>query len=115
MSLLNRITGEDLLSDIDHVKQSINDILTTPIGTRVMLREYGSNLPFYIDRLINDQLRADIIQSTAEALDRWEPRFRLTLVNIDETRSLGGILTINLEGIYLPTQQVIRLDGIEVT
>ena len=114
MSFLNRNTGEDLGSDIAHVKQSIHDILSTPVGTRVMLREYGSDLPYYVDRLITEDLYMDIYQASAEALDRWEKRFKLTTVKIDKTQSQLGKLVIDLEGIYLPTNEVIRLDGIVV-
>ena len=32
-----------------HLNQSIADILTTPIGTRVMRPDYGSNIPRLID------------------------------------------------------------------
>ena len=32
-----------------HLAQSIADVLTTPIGSRVMRREYGSLLPDLID------------------------------------------------------------------
>ena len=38
------------LAGIDHLRQSIRDILTTRIGTRVMRRDYGSDLPGLIDR-----------------------------------------------------------------
>lgn len=40
---MDRNTGK-LLSGTDHIRQSIVDILTTPLGTRVMLPEYGSKL-----------------------------------------------------------------------
>ena len=47
---MNKVSGKPLLG-IEHLKQSIIDILTTPIRIRVMRREYGSrvlvaNLPF---------------------------------------------------------------------
>jgi hypothetical protein len=37
------------LEGIDHLKQSIIDILTTPIGSRVMRRDYGSRLFELVD------------------------------------------------------------------
>ncbi|MBU2714490.1 GPW/gp25 family protein, partial [Zooshikella harenae] len=70
-------TGQTL-SGIDHLKQSITDILTTRIGTRVMRRDYGSRLPDLIDEPLNGALRLELIAATAEALTRWEPRFKLT-------------------------------------
>lgn len=46
---MDRNTGK-LLSGTDHIRQSIVDILTTPLGTRVMLPEYGSKLFDLVDR-----------------------------------------------------------------
>ncbi len=42
------------------VEDSIRDILSTPIGSRVMLPEYGSRLFELIDRRGNDEVRADL-------------------------------------------------------
>ena len=39
---MDRRTGLPL-SGIEHLRQSIEDILTTPLGSRRMLPEYGSN------------------------------------------------------------------------
>ena len=37
----------------EHIDQSIGDILSTPIGTRVMRPDYGSRIPRLVDRPIN--------------------------------------------------------------
>lgn len=66
-----------------HLNQSIADILTTPIGTRVMRPEYGSNIPRLIDQPMNKAWKLKIYAACAEALDRWEPRIRLEKVGID--------------------------------
>ena len=41
MNGINATTGA-ALSGMDHLRQSIRDILTTRVGTRVMRRAYGS-------------------------------------------------------------------------
>lgn len=38
-----------------HLKQSINDILTTRLGSRLARREYGSLLPDLIDVPVNPE------------------------------------------------------------
>ena len=45
---MNRETGKSI-DGVDHLRQSVTDILTTRIGQRVMLRKYGSNLPELVD------------------------------------------------------------------
>ena len=90
-----RTTGAALAGDA-HLAQSIADILTTPIGSRVMRREYGSDLPELIDAPINPETVVDLYQATAEALARWEPRLVLERVQVAEARA--GHLTLRLEG-----------------
>jgi len=74
---MNRHTGGSL-SRRESISQSITDILTTRIGTRVMRREYGSLVPELIDDPFNDFTRLRVYAATAMALLRWEPRIRLS-------------------------------------
>ncbi|MCX3065206.1 GPW/gp25 family protein [Wolbachia endosymbiont of Drosophila pseudotakahashii] len=104
-------TGKEL-EGIEHLKQSIVDILTTPIGSRIMRREYGSRLSELIDRPINRDFTLEIYAATAEALQKWETRFKLEKVKITEVKE--GKVTIDLEGLYLPNGKNIHFDGIVV-
>lgn len=97
---INRRTGK-VLTDWDHVVQSIEDILTTRVLSRVMRRDYGSNLPKLIDAPMNDLSLLMFYVATAEALDVWEPRFELTEVAFSDA-SAGGVAQLRLAGNYLP-------------
>ena len=46
--------GTGNLNDMEHLKQSVRDILTTPLASRVMRREYGSLVPDLIDEPMNN-------------------------------------------------------------
>ena len=98
------------LAGIEHLKQSIVDILTTPIGSRVMRRDYGSRLFELVDSPINDDLKIELYAATAEALDRWEKRFKLEKVRLENVS--GSEVTLMLYGVYLPDGKQIILDGI---
>lgn len=100
------------LSGIDHLRQSIRDILTTPIGSRVMRRDYGSRLFSLIDAPMNRATLLAIYAATAEAIATWEPRFALT--KVVATSAAPGAVTLDMTGEYLPDGQMITLDGIEV-
>ncbi|SMH59460.1 hypothetical protein SAMN02982994_5067 [Azospirillum lipoferum] len=100
------------LSGLNHLRQSIRDILTTRTGTRVMRRDYGSDLPALVDRPMNPALAMDLYAATAKALRRWEPRFRTRRVAITEARP--GRVVLYLEGLYLPDGKEITLDGVVV-
>lgn len=111
MNGINRQSGERL-SGIEHLRQSIADILSTRIGTRVLNREYGSRLPSLIDAPVNSETILEIYAATAEALERWEPRFKLTSVSIASCEN--GVLVLDLVGKYLPNGKEITLEGVEV-
>ena len=66
------------------IENSIKDILLTPLGSRVMLPEYGSRIYELIDRKVDDEFRADLACFVIEAVERWEKR-----VKIDEVRLVG--------------------------
>lgn len=100
------------LSGIDHLRQSIRDILTTPIGSRVMRREYGSRLFQLVDRPTTPGLMVELYVATAEALERWEPRFKLTEVKGESLAE--GHVSLTLSGRYLPDGREITLEGIVV-
>jgi phage baseplate assembly protein W len=55
MQGMNRNTGRKL-SGVDHLRQSIVDILTTPIGSRVMRRDYGSTKSAHSNTPSSDKL-----------------------------------------------------------
>lgn len=79
-----------------HIAQSIGDILSTPIGSRVMRRDYGSDLPTLIDAPMNGQTAIEIYHATAEAIDLWEPRFALERVEI--AGAADGVVDLALPG-----------------
>lgn len=56
-----------------HIRQSIEVILTTPVGTRVMRREFGFDALDNEGRTKPDTTVESASQSAREALIRWEP------------------------------------------
>ncbi|AQZ99594.1 hypothetical protein B5M06_16435 [Comamonas kerstersii] len=96
---MDRFTGRRL-TGLDHVKQSVADILTTPLGTRLERRTYGSLLPSLIDQPDNAHTRLRTYAAIASALMKWEPRLRVTRVGISNG-ALPGQATVHLQGEYL--------------
>lgn len=93
------------LSFPEHLAQSIGDILSTPIGSRVLRRTYGSELPRLIDAPMNGETIVDLYMATAEALDLWEPRFKLRRVEVEQV--VRGALNLTLTGEVAGRDQVI--------
>lgn len=96
-----------------HISQSIADILTTPVGSRVMRRLYGSYLPALVDQ---PATRANILRlqaATAQAIMKHEPRTRLrsVLVHI----GTDGATEINVvrqdKGQAATARQTVQIGG----
>lgn len=86
------------LDGLDHIRQSVADILGTPMGTRVGRRDYGSLLPELVDQPLTATTVLRLYAATAVALSRWEDRLRLRRVGL-VAGSRPGAVTIALEAV----------------
>ncbi|MET3723450.1 GPW/gp25 family protein [Sphingomonas trueperi] len=91
---MDAATGKPLEGDA-HLAQSIGRILSTPIGTRVGRRDFGSLIPELIDQPANPALRIRIFAATALALKRWEPRIRVTRVALEQPEPGRAIVIVD--------------------
>ncbi|ELP2902977.1 GPW/gp25 family protein [Escherichia coli O5] len=105
--------GSGCISDTEHLRHSVNNILTTPRGSRIMRREYGSLLPELLDAPQNDVTRLQCMSAVVMALAQWEPRIAINRVDITwlpDGRALlaiSGVLTRTMQ----PVQMSIPLRG----
>ncbi|CAE6784691.1 hypothetical protein R69658_04239 [Paraburkholderia aspalathi] len=99
MKGMNATTGR-ATAGLAHLYQSINKILTTPIGTRIARRDFGSELPDLVDAPNNGTTRVRLYAAAATALMRWEPRLNLTRVQLstDADDMLAGRQVLDIEG-----------------
>lgn len=74
--MMNATTGRRI-GYAEHIGQSIADILTTPIGSRLMRRDYGSFIPMLIDQPLTPANQLRLMAATAQAIMKHEPRTRL--------------------------------------
>lgn len=82
------------LDDEAHLHQSVGDILLTPIGSRVMRREYGSAVFSLIDQPDNAATRLKLMSAACIALWRWEPRLTPIAVTIETTNQGAVQMTV---------------------
>ncbi|MDO5562511.1 MAG: GPW/gp25 family protein [Synergistaceae bacterium] len=94
-----------LLAARAHLEQSIHDILTTPIGTRVMRPEYGSDIPRLVDQPMNKAWQLQMFTAVASALDKWEPRIKLGKVSISSVGN--GYAEISVKYTIVETGEVV--------
>ena len=95
-----------LTTGTDNIEQSIQVILETMPGERVMRPDYGCD----IYRLIfapNDDTTAGLaIHYVRQALERWEPRIQVLRVDTERSLETPDQLDILIEYRILATQQV---------
>nr|WP_180205501.1 GPW/gp25 family protein [Pseudomonas sp. SbOxS1]NYU05614.1 phage baseplate protein [Pseudomonas sp. SbOxS1] len=105
---MDRRTGQ-LITGLDRLRQSIEDILTTPIGSRRMLPEYGSKLRRYVDLPVSEGWKSAVQAEVARALGRWEPSLKLERVRV--TAVVGGQISLELTGEYLGNAAVVEVSA----
>ena len=96
MTGMNAITGRRI-DGIEHIRQSVKDILTTPIGSRVMRRDYGSLLPELVDQPLHDATLLRAYAACVMAIIRWEPRAKIIAIQKMVGVPSSVRLTIELE------------------
>lgn len=87
-------SGARRIEGLEHIAQSVRDVLTTPIGSRLMRRDYGSNIPDLIDQPTNGATLMRLSAATVIALRRWEPRVRIS--HITWIVGSAGQLTVDM-------------------
>lgn len=106
MAGINRETGK-LLTGWEHVAQSLQVLFTTHIGSRVMRRYFGSEVPPLLGENLTPRTILRFTYAIIVACELWEPRFRVKRVDIDPAgnsveRLRGGRLAMTIVGEYRP-------------
>lgn len=86
------------LTDIELIKRDISNQFATPIGSRVMLPGFGSNIYSYLFDPFDQYTKEAIIQDAVRVIES-EPRVQL--VNIDVSQS-DQTLTVAMVLLFKP-------------
>ncbi|WP_237812739.1 GPW/gp25 family protein [Acinetobacter baumannii] len=105
--MINKNNGQALENEEQSIQQSIDDIISTPIGSRIMRREYGSLIPDLIDQPINDSLVLKCYSAIYIAILRWEDRINVSQILMSKVKGNG--LVFDLEGVSTVTGQKMNL------
>ncbi len=108
---MSRNSGQNI-SRMEHLSQSVGDILSTFKTSRLMLRDYGSDIPLKIDAPTNEGNLIDIYAAVINAIDLWEPRLSVLKVNAQHLEA-GGVL-IDLKVFDKETSKILLLEGIKI-
>jgi uncharacterized protein len=95
------VTGQvEMVSDIEDIKQSLDILLSTSLGERVMQPDYGCNLNDYMFDALNNSLIGIIKHHVENAILYCEPRIVTENVDVtgpDSSELFEGKFTISVE------------------
>lgn len=103
---MDRRTGQPI-SGIEHLRQSVEDILGTSLGSRRHRPDYGSKLRLFVDLPVNEGWKSAVQAEVAHALGRWEPRLKLERVRVLSV--IGGRINLQVFGEYLGTSDMLEV------
>jgi len=101
-------------SDEDVLRSSIIWILLTRKNERVMLPEFGSDIPDAVFELNDDTLLASLTASANEAIGRWDDRIEITDFTAEREENTLRI-KVAWKNITDPVQEEEYVTGIELT
>ena len=92
----NKTSDVGLLSDVDDIQSSLEILLTTRPGERVMRPDYGCNLDELLFENLDTRMKTLIADKIESAILYHEPRITLENVDLTETDGLEGIVLIEI-------------------
>lgn len=103
---MNSENGAMIIDEVEHIRQSVRDIVITAIGTRLQRRDYGSYLYQLIDKPVNQALLLQLSAVCVSALRRWEPRIDIErfMVRVEQNKVVAE-LWAELWAVLKGTQQ----------
>ena len=93
---ISRHTGQTI-TEQQHIRQSVEDIFTTPLGSRVRRRDYGFDFNL-IDQPQNPETRLKLFVAAATALLRWEPRLSIQRLQFTPGQHRGTLTIYHAGG-----------------
>jgi len=90
----------EMVSDYTDIKESLDILLSTSLGERVLQPDYGCNLNDYMFEALSSTLIGTIKQKVANAILYYEPRIvaeKIDVTAADSTDLLEGKFTISVE------------------
>ena len=92
-----------MLEDETDIESSLEILLSTRLGERVMVPKYGCNLDELLFKPLNLTLKTYVVDLIKTAILYYEPRIDVTKIEIDPSDELNGVLLINIEYIIRTT------------
>ncbi|MCB0207853.1 MAG: GPW/gp25 family protein [Anaerolineae bacterium] len=87
----------ELVSGVEDIHQSLQILLATRLGERVMQDDFGCDLSSLLFAEIDQDLLNSLSSLISDAILYHEPRIKLDKLNIAEDKNRQGLLLIGIE------------------
>lgn len=88
--------GTAMSSGVQDINESLQILLSTTLGERIMRPEYGCNLKDYVFESMSTDRSAYIKKLVEDAIIYYEPRITLEKVKVD-AKANEGVMWINVD------------------
>ncbi|WP_024769972.1 GPW/gp25 family protein [Aquimarina macrocephali] len=86
-----------MTSNEEDIKKSLEILLTTRLGERIMVPNYGCNLDELLFKPLDRTLKTFVIELIKTAILYHEPRIDVIKIDISETDELEGKLLVKID------------------
>jgi phage baseplate assembly protein W len=90
------IAGIEMLEEEADIASSLEVLLTTARGERVMLPQYGCNLDELVFESLDTRMKTLMADKVESAILYHEPRIELESVRLDDSLELEGVVLIEI-------------------
>ena len=91
------IMGVNMVKNEHDIKESLEILLNTNLGERVMLPEYGSELQKYLFDMISNSKKHFLRNIIRTAIIKYEPRITVNDIVLDQKDYLDGIIRVEIK------------------
>lgn len=88
--------GVEMLAQEADIASSLEVLLSTAQGERVMLPQYGCNLEELVFESLDTRMKTLMADKVESAILYHEPRIELERVRLDDSRELEGVVLIEV-------------------
>lgn len=90
-------SGVELVSDVEDIRQSLEILLSTQLGERILQPEFGSNLNVLLFENLDLSLITLVEDIIETSILSFESRIDVQNINVDTSQQTEGILTISVD------------------
>lgn len=86
-----------MTSDEVDIRQSLQILLSTRLGERVMVPDYGCNLDEMVFEPMTTTFKTHLAEMVRFAILHYEARINLNNITIDDTQEVNGVILLVLD------------------